>query len=143
MSDYEGLSDEEVKATQDIFDGVPLFNIGAFFLPPIWGPGHGSWITVLWYPLWLLADNLIYAGYSQRTPLAIGLAILTLVLMVAITALFSRLMQVKAFTRAMMMGQTKEEYLAKERKWAIGCVIGGLVLLAAATYYNLFIRGGA
>jgi hypothetical protein len=42
--------------------------------------------------------------------------------------------------RAAECGKTKEEYLAAQRKWAIGCVIGGLVMIAFATYYNLAIR---
>lgn len=141
--EYEGLTEDQVQAERAFLEGVPFLNIGAFLLPPIWGPAHGSWITVLWYPIWIFADDIFYSAWHYHSPLSVVIALLTFVALLVITFLFARLMQPRALHRAVdELGKTKEQYLAAERKWAIGCAIGGAVLIAGATYYNLVIRPG-
>ena len=73
--------------------GVPRFNVGAFFMPGIWGPAHGLWVSILFYPLWLLADNVFFAAFSQRTVLACVLAGAVFVFMTGLTLAFSLLGQ--------------------------------------------------
>ena len=53
---------------------------------------------------------------------------------------FAILGQPFAAHRAASLGQDKEAYLKRERIWGIVCVAAGIVMLAAATYYNLVIR---
>lgn len=120
--------------------GIPRFNVGAFFMPAIWGPAHGLWVAIIFYPLWLVADNTFYAAFSQRTPLAIAVAAAVFVVMVAITVAFSLIGQPLAARRAASRGKTKEEYLKSQRIWAAACIAIAAVALAAATYYNLAIR---
>lgn len=120
--------------------GLPFLNIGALFLPPIWGAAHGMWATILWYPLWLVADNVMYGAYANPTPLSIALAALVFVGLTAATVAFARVAQPFAAHRAIDSGKTKEQYLKTERAWAVGCVIAGVILIAFATYYNLVIR---
>lgn len=120
--------------------GIPRFNVGAFFMPAIWGPAHGLWVAIIFYPLWLVADNTFYAAFSQRTPLAIAVAVAVFVVMVAITVAFSLIGQPLAARRAASRGKTKEEYLKSQRIWAAACIAIAVVALAAATYYNLAIR---
>lgn len=134
------LTDEQIAQEQEFLKGIPRFNIAAFFLPPIWGPAHGIWATILFYPLWLFADNSFYAAYSERTPLAIALAVVVGIVLVGITVAFSLIGQPLAAHRAANRGVSKQEYLRKQRLWAVGCVVAGCVMLAAATYYNLAIR---
>ncbi len=134
------LSDEEIAREQEFLKNIPRVNIGALFLPPIWGPAHGMWFSIIYYPIWLLADNTLYGAYSQQTPLSITLAIVVVVLLVAVTVLFAVLSQPFAAHRAAKQGLSKEDYVRRERKWAFGCVIGGVIMLAFATYYNLVIR---
>lgn len=141
--EYAGLTEEQVRAETELLDGVPFLNVGALLLPPIWGPGHGTWLTVLWYPAWLLADNIFYAAWSNPTFFSIAFAVLTFLVLLVATLLFARLMQPRALHRAIEeRGKTKEQYLAAERKWAFACAIIGVALFAGATYYNLVIRPG-
>lgn len=87
------LTKEQIACEEKFLEDVPRWNIGALFLPPVWGPAHGFWATILFYPLWLVADNLFYAAYSERTPLAIAFAVIIGLVLVAVTFLFSRLSQ--------------------------------------------------
>lgn len=134
------LTDEEIAQEQRFLKGIPRVNVGALFLPPIWGPAHGLWVTIIFYPAWLLADNTFYGAFVERTPLAIALAVAVFVILAAVTVGFSIVAQPYAAHRCAARGMTKEEYLARQRKWAVASVIVGVAMLAFATYYNLAIR---
>ncbi len=134
------LTDEQVAREREFLDGMPRLNIGALFLPAIWGPAHGIWAAILFYPVWLLADNTLYAALSERTPLAIGLAVVVLAVLVALTVAFAIIGQPIAAHRAAGKGVTRDLYLKRERVWAVVCVILGVAMIAAATFYNLAIR---
>lgn len=142
MNKTGALTDEQIEAEQDFLEGIPRINIGALFLPPIWGPAHGIWATIIFYPLWLVADNCFYSAWSSPSVLSISLAVFVFVLLTAGTFAFSIVSQPFAAHRAVSMGKTKEDYLAKERIWAVACVVVGLAMIALATYYNLVLRAG-
>ncbi len=134
--DDENLFDAEDK----FLEGLPRFNVGAFMLPPIWGFGHGMWVTVLFYPAWLFADNSFYSAYSDPSVLSIVLAAVVFVTLTVVTIVFAIVSQPLAAHRAENRGVDRQTYLRGEHRWAIGCVIGGIALLIAATLYNLLIR---
>lgn len=134
------LTDEQIAREEEFLSGIPLLNIGAFFLPPIWGPAHGMWATILFYPIWLFADNMFYAAYTERSLLAIVVAVIVGLVLAVLTLVFARLGHPFAAHRAASRGVDKEEYLKRERIWAVVCVVVGCIMLAAATYYNLAIR---
>lgn len=134
------LTDQQIAREEEFLSGVPFLNIGAFFLPPIWGPAHGMWATILFYPIWLFADNMFYAAYAEHSPLSVIVAVVVGVVLVALTLAFARLGQPFAAHRAAAHGVSKEAYLKRERIWAVVCIVVGCVMLAAATYYNLVIR---
>lgn len=134
------LTDKEIAREKEFLKGVPRVNIGALILPPIWGPAHGIWASILFYPAWLLADDTFFAAYSQRTPLSLAIALIVFVVLLAATIGFSLVSQPLAAHRADAMGITRQEYLRKERIWALVSVVVGLVMIGLATYYNLFIR---
>ena len=69
--------------------GLLPLNLGALFMPPIWGPAHGIWITILFYPLWLFADNLFYAAFTEPTTLTVVCAVLVFIGSVVVTVLFA------------------------------------------------------
>ena len=52
-------------------DGLPRVNLGALLMAPVWGPAHGIWASILFYPAWLVADNAFYAAASEPTPLTL------------------------------------------------------------------------
>ena len=134
------LTDEQIKAEQKFLEGVPRLNIGAFVLPAIWGPVHGMWVSILFYPLWIFVDNVIYAAYQEPTLLTVGLAVVMAAFMVALSLAFSLVSQPFALHRAVNAGKTKEEYLKRQRVWAVVCVVLAALVLILATYYNLEIR---
>ena len=83
------LTDEQIAAEEKLLEGVPRFNVAAFLMPPIWGPAHGIWATIVFYPLWILDDTAFVNALQHRTPLAIVVGVLVFVLMTALTAAFA------------------------------------------------------
>ncbi len=138
---HSDTDDEDLFAAEDEFlKGLPRVNVGALMLPPIWGFGHGMWVTVLYYPAWLFADNSFYSAYSDPSVLSIVLAAVVFATLTAVTIVFAIVSQPLAAHRAENRGVDRQTYLHREHRWAIGCVIGGVALLVAATLYNLLIR---
>lgn len=138
---FEEENEKEVRAYREaLMEGLPALNLGALFMPPIWGPAHGIWITILYYPIWLFADNLLYAAYANPEPLSIALAVLMAVILAAVTIVFAKISQGYACQRALKRGKTKETYLKEQRIWALVSGLIAVVFLAAATYYNVVIR---
>lgn len=128
------------KQVRDYLRGLPRFNIGALFLPPIWGPAHGMFLTLLWYPVWLFADNVFFAAYSVQSTLSYVVAVITGIILTVFTFVFSYAMQPRAAVHCIQRGKTKEQFQRRQRIWAVVGVIVGIVMIAAATYYNLCIR---
>lgn len=133
---------EELKKAREFLQAVPKLNIGALFCPPIWGPAHGWWLAIVFYPLWLWADNVFYAAYTNVAPNAPIFGVIMLVMLTLLTFGFSYVGQLHAVQRAISMGQTKEEFIRKQRFWTVACVALGVAFLVFATYYNLCIRTG-
>ena len=135
-----GLTDEQIAAEEEFLKGIPRFNLGAFVMPAIWGPAHGFWVAILYYPIWLLADNVLYNAYEQQTAFAIVIAVLVILILIAITLAFALVSQPLAAHKAVDKGKTKEQYVARERIWTVVCVVIGIVFIAIATWYNLDVR---
>ncbi len=136
----QGLSDEEVAAEEAFLSGVPRFNWGAFLLPGIWGPGHGLWVCILFYPLWLFADNVFYGAYHEQTPLAFVIAAIVFVALLVLHIVFGVLSQPYAWHKAFDAGVSKESYLKRERMWTVAMVVLGIAAVAIASYYNVCVR---
>ncbi|OUO90832.1 viscotoxin-A3 [Gordonibacter sp. An230] len=134
------LTDEQIAREREFLEGIPRINIGALLIPPIWGPAHGFWASILFYPVWLFADNIFYAAVTERTPLSIVLAVAVFATLLAGTVAFSLIGQPFAAHRAASMGRGKEEYLRRERVWAVVGAVVALAVVALATYYNLVLR---
>ena len=133
---------KEKSYREELMKGLLPINLGALFMPPIWGPANGIWITILYYPLWLFADNLFYEALMNPTTLSVVFAIVVAVLLAVVTIVFARVSQGYACERAINMGKTKERYIKRQRVWAVAMGILAVVMIAAATYYNLVIRPG-
>ena len=131
---------EKVPIEEVSLEGLPLVNLGAMFMPPIWSPAHGIWITILYYPAWLLIDNLLYGAYTNPSPLTVILAIIAALILAGVTIIFARASQVYALRRDLSRGKTKEQYKKRQVIWSITMGVLAAVMLGAATYYNLVIR---
>lgn len=136
----EPLTDEQIAQEKEFLAGMPRFNIAAFLMPPIWGPAHGMWVTIFFYPLWLVADNVFYGAYEEPSVLAIILASIVFIILLGITIAFAIISQPFAAHRAESMGVSRETYLRRERWWILASAILAVLMLALATYYNLAIR---
>lgn len=145
VSESEMLVSKQEKSPrqlsqEQIMEGLPPVNIGALFMPPIWGAANGIWLAILYYPAWLLADNLFYSVYLDPRPLTVGLSIIAALVLAFVTIVFARAGQGYACQRALSMGKTKEQYVKSQKKWAVAMVLVAVIMIAAATYYNLVIR---
>ena len=100
------------------------------------------WASILFYPIWLFADNTFYAAFATPSALSIVFAVIVFVLLTAATVAFSIVSQPFAAHRAAEHGVSRAKYLSRQRIWAVVSVIVGCVMIAAATYYNLAIRPG-
>lgn len=125
---------------RDYLTGVSRFNLGALFMPPIWGPAHGMFATLLWYPAWILADNMVFTAYSLRSATSIVFAVLTIVILVAFAFYFSYAMQPRAALYCIEHGKTKEQFQRRQRRWAVLAIVLAALMLGFATYYNLNLR---
>lgn len=125
---------------EQLTQGLLPINLGALFMPPIWGPANGIWITILYYPLWLFADNLFYEAFTNPTTMSVIFSIVVAVLLAVVTIIFARVSQGYACERAINMGRTKEWYIKRQRVWAVAMGILAFAMIAGATYYNLVIR---
>ena len=96
----------------------------------------------MYYPLWLFADNLFYASFTDPSPLSVVFSVIVAVLLAAVTIVFARVSQGYACERAISLGRTKEWYIKRQRVWAIAMGILAALMIFGATYYNLVIRPG-
>lgn len=133
---------QERTYRQELMKGLLPINLGALFMPPIWGPANGIWVTILYYPLWLFADNLFYEAFMNPTTLSIVFSIVVAILLAVVTIVFARVSQGYACERAINLGKTKEWYIKRQRVWAVAMGILAAVMIALATFYNLAIRPG-
>ena len=56
------LTDEQIAEEEKFLEGIPRLNVGALFAPPIWGPVHGLWVTIGFYPLMAVGRQLLLSG---------------------------------------------------------------------------------
>ena len=134
------LTDEQIADEEQFLKGLPRINWGALLMPGIWGPAHGFWICILFYPLYIFLDYVIYGAYANPQPWTIALAVISAAIFIAVSIGFSLVSQPIAAHRAADKGISRETYLKRERIWAVVSVILFIVALAWATYYNLEIR---
>lgn len=134
------LTDEQIAAEEQFLKGLPRVNLGALFLAPVWGPAHGMWAAFLFFVAWLFVDNVIYAATIETTVLNVVLAVLMTVALVGGTLVFAIVSQPFAAHRAEALGESRADYLRRQRVWAVVSIIVAVIVVALASYYNLEIR---
>lgn len=118
---------------------MPAMNWGALFMPALWGPVHGQWYMILFYPLWLMLDNLIYSTVHGSSSVSPALTVVATLLTAAFTIYYALHANAWGYIRA-AGDKTPEEYLAVERRWTILFVLIAAAFIVLATWYNLCIR---
>lgn len=134
------LTDEQIADEEAFLEGLPRVNVGALLMPGIWGPAHGFWACILFYPIYLFLDNVFYGAYVDPQVWKIALAVVAGVLFVGVSVAFSLVSQPMAAHRADNAGVSRAVYLKRERIWAGISIVLAIVAFAWATYYNLDIR---
>lgn len=134
------LTDEQIAQEEKFLKGLPRVNLGALFLAPVWGPAHGMWAAFLFFVAWLFVDNVIYAATVEPTMLNVVLAVLMTVALVGGTLVFAIVSQPFAAHRAEAMGQSRADYLRRQRIWAVVSFVVAVIVVVLASYYNLEIR---
>ena len=140
MSQLGDLTDEAAARETALLEGVPYLNVGALFLPPIWAR---AWPVV--------DDPLVPPLAARRQPLLPGLlnsracfrspcAAIVGVPACGFTVVYAPLAALRSASGARKEARDQERYLEVERRWAVASVAVGVLLIAAATYYNLVIR---
>ena len=138
MSEQTYASREEEIAARRAFElpePIKKFSIGAFAMPPIWGAGHGQFIVLL-YPLWIFVDDMIMSAVKAPSALNIIGSILMLAGMFAISYGYAVTAPKVGYWRVKDK-MSPEEYARRERIWDIAMIALAIIMLAAATLYNL------
>lgn len=136
----EAMSAEELDEAGYVrvdLSKLPSINWGALFMPAVWGPGHAQWLTILFYPLWIFADN-CFVNAIFHGGIFIFFSALVFLGTAAVTFFYARTVGPKAYLRVAHK-MSMEDYLKRERTWAVVSVIIAVVFLAFATWYNLAI----
>ncbi len=132
------MNEAETAQVSEDLKKLPAINWGALLMPAVWGPAHGYWVTVLFYPLWIFADvsltnALFHGGFT------IVLAVTVFLGTAAFTLFFARTAGARAYLRVAHK-VSLQEYLRRERIWIAVSALIALVFLGLATWYNLAIR---
>ena len=131
------LTHKQMKNEDEFLADIPRFDVAALLGAPIWGPVQGIWSSILFYPLWLLADNFFVYSVQHVNVLSVVCSFIAVCLLIAFHFFFMRVSVPIAWHRAYERGVSKETFLKHQRIWAVVSVIfaGGAVILA--TYYHL------
>ena len=138
----EMLTVQDYSREDAFLADLPFLNWGALFMAPIWGFAHGDWPAILFYPLWIFCDNLLYTAWASPSVMSVLMAVLAVAIMAVLMVGYARVSSPRSAHRAAERGKTLEEYLRTEKRWAIGMALIAIVMLIVATWYNLCVRPG-
>jgi hypothetical protein len=95
---------------------LPMFNLAAFLIPPLWGLWYGQWIGVLFVPMYIFANNALELSLGKGGPwLAITIAIFAATLL--FQWFFARRANGLAW-RHVCAKQSVETFRRRQRVWA-------------------------
>jgi len=122
-------------ADSDPVPQLPRFNVGAFLFPPVWGPAHGQWAGAIFLPMWLFVDSVVSAAIGGGSGAVAG-AVVMVALTLGAQAWFAK--------RANGLGWRRvcdtvsiEEFVRRERAWAIGLAPVAVAAVGWAIYFRM------
>ncbi len=117
---------------------LPGFNLGAFLVPFIWGPGHGQWVGAFFLPIWLFMDSIIRSAVDGPVALKVAAAVVV-VATVAFEAHFARTANGMAWRRVHTT-TTVEEFVRRERAWTWAMIPLFVLFVSWAVWFDVFMR---
>ena len=130
--------DKEAARIEENLAKLPRISLGALFMPAVWGPVHGYWIAIVFYPIWVFADisftNAVFNG-----GFTIVLAVTVFLGTAAIMIWFAMTAGKRAYLRVADRIPI-ERYLKRQRIWTFVSLAIAVVFVVLATWYNLGIR---
>lgn len=137
FADVQDSDAEQASDLQDLEElKLPKINIGALLMPCVWGPAHGYWFTILFYPLLIFLDTAIRNAVDTGGA-AIPVAVIMTAATIGFAFFFAKTCGVKAYARVAHR-LSPEKYLKRERIWAVVSALILAVFLTLATIYNLY-----
>ncbi len=133
------LTNKQIRQEEEFLKGVSRFDFAALVGAPIWGPVHGFWSCILFYPLWLLADNFFISVVQHPTVLFVVLAVFVGAILIIAHVSFMLVSVPIAWHRAADKGITKEQFKKRQRIWAVVSIVLAATAVILATYYHLVI----
>ncbi len=135
----QAVSGTVILAEDEPVPQLPRFNVGAFLVPPVWGPAHGLWAGAIFLPMWLFMDSVIATAIGRGSASAAGgVAIVALTL--GAQAWFAKRANGLAWRRVSDRVPI-EEFARRERVWAVALVPVAALLIGWAVYYRLVLAG--
>lgn len=135
----EGVSGVVWLAEGEPVPALPRFSVGAFLMPPVWGPAHGLWAGVIFLPLWVFADGAV-ASALERGGLATAGAVAIVTLTIVAQAWFAKRGPGLAWRRVCDRVSVAA-FARSERWWAIAMVPVALLVFGWAAYYRFVVAG--
>jgi hypothetical protein len=132
------------RITLDGSEGVPQlprFNLAAFLIPPIWGPAHGQWVGAIFLPMWLFMDSIISSADRGGVGTTVA-AVVVVGCTLAFGAFFAKRGNGLAYRRVCAR-MSVDEYVRRERIWAIASVPVAAALVGWALWFHLVFEAAA
>ncbi len=114
---------------------LPRFNLGAFLMPFLWGPGHGQWVGAFFLPIWLFMDSIVRTAITGPNALKVA-ATFVVVATVAFEAHFAKRANGLAWRRVYAK-MTVDEFVRRERLWTVAMIPLFVAFFAWAVYYDV------
>ena len=134
----EAIHGRMLLTAEEAVPVLPRFNLAAFLIPLIWGPANGQWVGALFLPIWLFADSAIASAVQYGGLMWIAAGVVAAGTL-GFQYFFARHANGVAFRR--VMGRLSvEEYLRRQRLWAVAAVPAAALLLGWVVYFDLLLR---
>ena len=129
------VSGQMVLDPRDPLPVLPRFSLGAFLMPPIWGPAHGQWAGAFFLPIWLFADSAIVAAARGGGLQWIGAAVV-IAGTLGFEYFFARKANGVAYRRVMGT-MSVAEFTRRERIWGYAMIPLAAALIGWGLYFDL------
>lgn len=135
----EAVSGRLLLSPGEPVPALPRFNVAAFLMPPVWGPGHGQWAGAFFLPMWLFMDSVIASAMGRGTVMQV-VAVCVVAVTVAAQAWFGKRANGLAWRR-ICDRVSPAEYARRERFWLAAMLPVALLVWGWGLYFRFVVQG--